>query len=78
MKIKKGLRWKSIEGLSKGKEFVVVEVTQYGITYRSIETDALYTTPRKDFEKYIMRVSKYWNETNKSYKHKKSKLKEQE
>lgn len=77
MKIKVGTKFKSIEGLSKGKEFTVVEVNANGVTYRSEETGALYTEPRKHFEKYLVRVMQYWNNTNKAYKHKRNELKGQ-
>ena len=75
MKIKVGLKFKSIEGPSKGKLFTVISVTQNTVTYRSEETGVSYEVDRKHFEKYIERVNKYWSETNKSYKHKKQDLK---
>ena len=68
MKIKVGYKWKSIEGLSKGKEFTVVAVDSQIVTYKSKETNVQFTAPRKHFEKYIERVNTYWNERNKSYK----------
>lgn len=76
MKIKKGFKWKSIEGLSKGKEFIVIRLTPDTVYYKAVSglQDKLYDSPRNHFEKYIERVSKYWNETNKSYKFKKSRL----
>lgn len=77
MKIKKGYKWKSIEGPSKGSTFVVIEVTSDVVTYRSIDTKSVYVTPRKHFEKYLERVNQYWNHKNKNYKKKKAKLKEQ-
>ena len=75
MKIKLGLKFKAIEGPSKGKLFTVVSVTQNTVSYRSEETGVCYEADRKHFEKYIERVNKHWSETNKSYKHKKQDLK---
>lgn len=76
MKIKKGYKWKSIEGPCKGNEFVITEVEQDEVIYRNNETGSSFTSPRKHFEKYIERVGKHWNETKKSYKRNKEKLKE--
>lgn len=75
MKIKKGYTWKSIEGPAKGKEFTVIDVNAETVMYRSKETNIVYKTPRKEFEKYIQRVNKHWSDTNKSYKRDKERLK---
>ena len=75
MKIKKGYTWNSIEGPAKGKEFTVVEINSTTVFYRSEETGIIYQKPRKEFEKYIQRVNKYWSDTNKSYKRDKERLK---
>lgn len=75
MKIKVGLKWKSIEGLQKGKYFTVTAISQNEITYKCDETGNTYTADRKHFEKYIQRVNSHWNETNKAYKYKKSNMK---
>ena len=75
MKIKKGYTWKSIEGPAKGKDFIIIEVKQDVVLYRSQETGIIYEKPRKEFEKYIQRVNKHWHDTNKAYKQKKQKLK---
>ena len=74
MKIKLGLKFKAIEGLSKGKVFTVTQTDSKTVTYRSEETGELYTAERKHFEKYLQRVNKHWNETNKAYKHKKQNM----
>lgn len=74
MKIKLGLKFKAIEGLSKGKVFTVTQTDGKTVTYRSEETGELYTAERKHFEKYLQRVNKHWNETNKAYKHKKQNM----
>lgn len=71
MKIKVGTKFKSIEGLSKGKIFTITDSNSETVTYRSEETGEIYTAPRKHFEKYLQRVNKHWNETNKSYKRRK-------
>ncbi len=47
----------------------------HAVVYKSEDSSATYTTERKHFEKYIERVNIYWSETNKSYKNKKEKLK---
>lgn len=78
MKIKVGLKWKSIDGLQKGKYFTVTAVSPKEITYKCDETGNIYTAERKHFERYIQRVNKYWNETNKTYKYKKANMKLQE
>ena len=75
MKLKIGYKWKSIDGISRGKYFKVTDITSETVTYKSEDSGATYTTERKHFEKYIERVNKYWSETNKSYKSKKEKLK---
>ncbi len=75
MNLKTGYRWKSIEGLSKGKFFKITEVAQDFITYKSEVSGMTYQADRKFFEKYLKRVEKYWKETKKSYKSKKEKLK---
>ena len=75
MKIKVGYKWKSIDGIAKGKFFKITEITADNVTYKSDETGTIYQADRKFFEKYIERVNKYWAETNKSYKEKKEKLK---
>lgn len=76
MKIKIGTKFKSIEGLSKGKVFTVTTSNGNTVTYRSEESGEIYTAPRKHFEKYLERVNKHWNETNKKYKYKKNQLKD--
>ena len=75
MKLKIGYKWKSIEGISKGKFFKITELTSDSVVYKSEDSGITYTTERKYFKKYIERVNKYWSETNKSYKNKKEKLK---
>ena len=75
MHIKIGLKFKAIEGLSKGKVFTVTSSDGKDVTYRSEETGEVYTAERKHFEKYLERVNKHWSETNKSYKYKKQNLK---
>ena len=75
MKIKVGTKFKSIEGSSKGKIFTIIDSNSETVTYRSEETGEIYTAPRKHFEKYLERVHRYWNETNKAYKNKKNMLK---
>lgn len=71
MKIKLGLKFKAIEGLSKGKVYTVTQADCKTVTYRSEETGKIYTAERKHFEKFLQRVNKHWAETNKSYKFKK-------
>ena len=75
MKLKIGYKWKSIDGISKGKFFKITELTTSSVVYKSEDSGATYTTERKHFEKYIERVNKFWSETSKSYKNKKEKLK---
>lgn len=75
MKLKIGYKWKSIDGISKGKFFKITELTTSSVVYKSEDSGATYTTERKHFEKYIERVNKFWSEINKSYKNKKEKLK---
>ena len=75
MKIKVGTKFKSIEGLGKGKIFTVTDSNSDTVTYRSEETGVLYNEPRKHFEKYLQRVNKHWTETKKNYKHRKQQLK---
>ena len=75
MKIKLGLKFRAIEGLSKGKTFTVIQADSKMVSYRSEESGEVYTAERKHFEKYLERVNKHWAETNKSYKHKKNELK---
>lgn len=75
MKLKKGLRWKSIEGPSKGKEFTLIDVDRYSVQYKSDETGTFYTEDRKNFEKRMERVTEFWSKTNKEYKRKKENLK---
>ena len=77
MKIKKGLKWKAIEGLCKGKEFTVIKVTQDTVTYRSETRGSIYDMPKNDFEKYLNRVQKYWKNSNLEYKIKKEKLRKE-
>lgn len=74
MNIKVGLKWKGIEGIGKGKYFVVLKADNKEVIYKSIESSVLYSTNRKHFEKYILRVNKYWNERNKKYKANKGKI----
>lgn len=78
MKLKLGYKWKSIDGISKGKFFKITELTSDFVVYKSEDSGATYTTERKHFEKYIEKVNKFWSETNKSYKNKKEKLKNNE
>ena len=78
MKLKIGYKWKSIDGLAKGKYFKITELTAKSVVYKSEDSGATYTTDRKHFEKYIERVNKFWSETNKSYKSRKEKLKNNE
>ena len=68
MKIKLGLKFKCIEGLSKNKLFTVVYVDSNEVHYKSDVTGKVYISNRKHFEKYLQRVNKYWNDTNKKYK----------
>lgn len=75
MKLKIGYKWKSIDGISKGKFFKITELASDSVVYKSEDSGTTYTTERKHFEKYIERVNKYWSKTNKSYKSKKEKLK---
>lgn len=75
MKIKVGLKFKAIEGLSKGKLFTVTQTGSKEIVYRCEESGRLYTVDRKHFEKYLERVNKHWSQTNKAYKYKKGKMK---
>lgn len=75
MKIKVGLKFKAIEGLSKYKTFTVTQVNDKTVTYRSEETKILYAAERKHFEKFIQKVNKFWNDTNKAYKRNKQELK---
>ena len=75
MKLKLGYKWKSIDGISKGKFFKITEITPDSVSYKSEETGTTYQAERKFFEKYLERVNKYWQKTNKSYKEKKEKLK---
>ena len=75
MKIKVGLKFKAIEGLSKYKTFTVTQVNDKTVTYRSEETKILYTAERKHFEKFIQKVNKFWSDTNKAYKRNKQELK---
>lgn len=77
MKVKVGTTFKAIEGLSKGKEFVVVAVNDKTVEYKSMFTSLTYTSDRKHFEKYLERVNKYWSDKNKNYKKKKQDLKNQ-
>lgn len=74
MKLKVGLKFKSIEGPSKGKEFMVVFLDKYEVQYKSIETGQFYEESRKNFEKRMERINKHWSDTNKSYKHKKQEM----
>ncbi|MBR6162830.1 hypothetical protein IKQ26_02925 [bacterium] len=73
--MKVGFKWKSIEGLSRGKLFKITEITSEKVFYKSEETGKIYCADRKFFEKYIERVNKFWSEKNKTYKNKKEKLK---
>lgn len=70
MKLKKGLKFKHIDG----KDFVVREVGVNEIVYESKETKRLYTSDRKHFEKYLKRTSKFWNDKTKAYKRKKNEV----
>ena len=77
MKIKVGTKFKSIEGLSKGKIFTVTASNSETVTYRSEETGEIYSAPRKHFEKFMERVNTYWMQKNKNYKYKKNELRGQ-
>lgn len=57
MKIKVGLKFKAIEGLSKYKTFTVTQVNDKTVTYRSEETKILYMAERKHFKKFIQKVN---------------------
>lgn len=70
MKLKKGLKFKHIDG----KDFIVREVTQNEVVYESKETKRLYTSERKHFEKYLQRTNKFWSDKTKSYKKKRGEL----
>ena len=74
MKLKKGHKWKSIDGLSKGKFFKIIEITSDNVIYKSEESKQIYTSNRKHFEKYMERVKNYWKERVKSYKDKKDRF----
>ena len=74
MKLKKGHKWKSIDGLSKGKFFKIIEITSDNVIYKSEESKQIYTSNRKHFEKYMERVKNYWKEQVKSYKDKKDRF----
>lgn len=74
MKLKKGHKWKSIDGLSKDKFFKIIEITSDNVIYKSEESKQIYTSNRKHFEKYMERVKNYWKERVKSYKDKKDKF----
>lgn len=78
MKLKKGLRWKSIEGPSKGKEFTLIDVDRYSVQYKSDETGTFYTEDRKNFEKRMERVTEFWNTSNRKYKLNKEKLRKED
>ena len=49
MNIKTGYKWKAIEGLSKGKVFVITKIEKNTVTYKSEETGTVYTAERKYF-----------------------------
>ena len=68
---------KSIDGDSRGKEFVIVSLEKTVVQYKSLETGAFYEENRKNFEKRMERVAEYWNKSNKAYKAKKNDLKYQ-
>lgn len=68
MKLKIGYKWKSIDGISKGKFFKITELTSDSVVYKSEDSGATYTTERKHFEKYIERVNKFLSETYKNKK----------
>lgn len=78
MRLKKGYIWKSIEGPSKGKEFTIVDVAKDTVQYKSNETGQFYTENRKNFEKRLERVNKYWNDTTKQYKRNKQQIRNEE
>ena len=75
MKLRKGFTWKSIDGASRGKEFIIVYLDKTEVQYKSVETGNFYTENRKNFEKRMERVAEYWNKSNKDYKRKKENLK---
>lgn len=75
MKLKQGYKWKSTDGLSRGKSFKITGIASNSVTYKSEESGIIYSADRNFFERYIKRVNKYWAETNKAYKTKKEKLK---
>ena len=74
MKLNKGHKWKSIDGLSKGKFFKIIEITSDNVIYKSEESKQIYTSNRKHFKKYMERVKNYWKERVKSYKDKKDRF----
>lgn len=76
MKLKLYSTFKAIDGISKGKEFIITEINNINVTYKSVETGRLYMEPRKHFEKFLKRVNRFWSETNKSYKNKRQKIRE--
>ena len=78
MKIKLYSTFRAIDGIGKGKEFIIININDSEVTYKSVETGRIYIEPRKLFEKYLQRVNKYWSEKNKSYKRNKQILKESE
>ena len=78
MKLKVGYKWKSAEGISKGKFFKITGLIANSVVYKSEDSGTVYLAERKYFEKYIERVNKYWSERNKAYKNKKEKLKNNE
>ena len=75
MNIKIGIKFKAIEGLSKGKTFTVIKVSDKKVSYRSEDTGNVYEVNRKHFEKYLERVNKHWSDTNTAYKKKKNEIK---
>lgn len=74
MKLSIGMKWKSIEGISKGTSFTLISLTSEDVVYKSDKTGTEYSCPRKHFEKYIQRVRAYWHDTSKAYKRKKISL----
>ena len=78
MKIKVGLKWKSIEGVFKGTTFKVIHISQIGtqkyVRYKSMKTGIEYSCTMEHFESYMDRVNKYWSDKSKKYKAKKKEI----
>ena len=74
MKIKVGLRFKSSEGIAKGKLFTVIYADSRVICYKSKDSGVTYTSDREFFEKFLKRTNQYWSNKNKEYKKKKREM----